>query len=248
MILVAIPVHQRGNLARHCFSTVAELELPPGGEVVVFDDASPSLDVAALLKATQLSARLERLPSQIGADRMVAHIWRSFLDGPHERLLFIDSDMIANRDAVSVGLGFAAQFDGLLSLYNSTHHQGRERKGDLVSKASVGNAGTLWSRRLAQLALDEVGKMPGIDFAYSRLFDRLGIPISVTAQSRMQHLGVMGVNNRYFGTIDHGLGFVPDAPAQWRAIAVAYDELMRRQQHYLKPAPGLADWLPWRRR
>lgn len=250
MILVAIPVYQRGELVRHCFATIAELELPAGSEVHVFDDASPSLDVAALMKATGLEAGLERSAKRLGADGMVAHIWRRFLDSTHEYLLFVDSDMIANRDAVTVGLELMQCQDGLLSLYNSSLHKGKRSAPGLLRKDFVGNAGTLWSRRLAELALAEIGAAPAIDFEYGRLFARLNTPLLVVEQSRLQHLGIVGVHNRYFGTLDHGLGFVPDAPAQWRAIGFAYDELMRRQEEFLRPEDRSrpSGWLPWRKR
>ncbi|HEV2518490.1 MAG TPA: glycosyltransferase [Devosia sp.] len=248
MTLVAIPVHQRGDLVRHCFATVAELELPGGSEVVVFDDQSPTLDVPGLVRTTRLVCRLERSTTRLGADGMVAHIWRHFLDSSHETLLFLDSDMIANRDAVTVGLRLAGRFDGLVSLYNSTMHPGTPLNRELLSKATVGNAGTFWSRRHAQLALDGVGnEVSAIDFAYCRLFERLGIPIATPTQSRLQHLGIIGFNNRYYGNLDHGIGFVPDAPAQWHAIGYVYNELMTRQSEFLRPPEP--NWLSrwWRR-
>lgn len=252
MTLVAIPVHQRGDLVRHCFATAAELELPKGSEIVVFDDMSPTLDVPALIAATGLQCTFQRSTELQGADRMVSRIWRHFLDSGHESLLFLDSDMITNRDAVTVGLRLAGRFDGLLSLYNSTMHPGTPLDGELLRKSTVGNAGTLWSRWHAQLALDGVGdEVSGIDFAYCRLFERHGIPIAAPAQSRLQHIGIIGLNNRYYGDLDHGIGFVPDAPAQWHAIGYAFNELMVKQRDFLRPrAPGrLSRWLSgWRRR
>jgi hypothetical protein len=48
---IAIPVYQRGDLVRHCFATRAELELPDGSEIVVFDDMNPTLNVPSLIAA-----------------------------------------------------------------------------------------------------------------------------------------------------------------------------------------------------
>jgi hypothetical protein len=249
--LVAIPVYQRGDLVRHCLATVCELELPTGSEVVVFDDVSPTLDVPALIKATGLQCTFHRLGSRLGPDRMVSHVWRHFLDGPHSSLLFLDSDMIANRDAVTVGLSLANRFDGLISLYNSSMHPGVQKDGQLLLKRSVGNAGTLWSRRHAKLALDAVGdRVSGIDHAYSELFERRGVRLAATFQSRLQHIGVVGTNNQFYGQLDHGLWFVPDAPAQWHAIGYAYNELMSRQSDFLRPSNegDRGRWLSrWRR-
>jgi hypothetical protein len=236
MVLVGIPVHQRGELVRRCFATAAELELPAGSEIVVFDDASPTLDVPGLIALSGLSATYRRNAASLGADGMIARLWEHFLDSSHERLLFFDSDMIANRDTLVVARRFVATFPGLLSLYNSRLHPGTPLTPELIGKPVVGNAGTFWSRDLAELALRRSDRSTARDFSYCRLFASEGIAVAATRQSRMQHLGVQGANNRMFGQLEHGLGFVPDAPAQWQALGFAYDELMRNQAAYLPKA------------
>ncbi len=238
MILVVIPVYERGPLVRHCFASAAELELPAGGEILVIDDMSPTLDAPRLIAETGLTCRYERMAERLGADPMVRHIWERFLKTGHAHLLILDSDMVANRDAVTSGLRLAGQFDGLLSLYNSIAHDGEAIDNELVEKRTIGNAATLWSRQLVARALDLTGSFEGrgIDFAYCRAFEEHGIRIAATARSRVQHIGIYGTNNQYFGMLEHGLGFVPDSPAQWQAINFVYDHLMRRQQDYLRPA------------
>lgn len=238
MILVAIPVHERGALVRHCLRTAAELVLPAGGEIMVLDDASPTLDVPALIAETGLRCRYERMPQRLGADAMVRQIWRQFLESGHAHLLFLDSDMVANRDAVTVALQLAGRFDGLLSLYNSLVHPGQAIDDDLVGKPVIGNAGTLWSREL--VAMVEAATDPegwAIDHAYCRVLAERGIPIAVTARSRVQHIGIYGTNNRHFGWLEHGQGFLPDSLAQWQALGFVYDDLMSRQRDFLPPPP-----------
>lgn len=241
MVLVVVPVHERGALVRYCFRSAAELELPAGSEILVIDDMSPTLDVPALIAETGLACRYERTAEWVGADRMVGRIWRQFLDSGHAHLLFLDSDMVANRDAVTVGLRLAARFDGLISLYNSIAHAGEAIDDELLAKRTVGNAATLWTRPLAALALETVDPATagGVDHAYCRLFAARGIPIAVTARSRVQHIGIYGANNQYFGSLEHGSGFRPDSPVQWEALGFVYDDLMRRQQAYMPPALSL---------
>ena len=238
MVLVAIPVHERGALVRHCFASAAEMELPEGSEIVVIDDMSPTLDVRALIAETGLHCRYERRTQQVGADRMVRQIWMRFLETGHSHLFFLDSDMVANRDAVTVGLRLGQRFDGLIGLYNSINHAGGAIDGELVRKRTVGNAATLWSRELVTATMEMVDpEVWGIDFAYCRAFEERGIPIAATVRSRVQHIGIYGTHNQNFGALEHGLGFVPDSPAQWQAIAFIYDELMSRQRNYLPPPP-----------
>jgi hypothetical protein len=242
MVLVAIPVYERADLVRHCFATAAELLLPDASEIIVYDDASPTIDVASLMLEAGLTAGLDRLPLRRGASGVITHVWRSFLESRHEHLLFLDSDMIINRDAVTSGLGQLAGFDGLLTLYNSILHAGQSCGSDLVSKPLVGNAGTLWRRSHALSALRGVGGQPFIDDRYCELFQSLGVPIASVKQSRVQHLGISGENYHTFGGLDHGTGFVPDSPAQYTALVFAHDHLLSSQKAFL---PNGA-WMPHR--
>ena len=238
MILVAIPVHEREALVRHCLATAAELDLPAGGEILVIDDASPTLDAPALIAEAGLKCRFERHEERVGAERMAQHMWGRFLATGHSHLLCLDSDMVINRDAVTVGLRLAGRFDGLLTLYNSIAHASEPLDAELVAKRTVGNGATLWSRRLVETAQTLVQPVQtGVDFAYCRAFAERGIPIAATAQSRVQHIGIYGTYNQHFGALEHGLGFVPDSLAQWQAIGFIYDEIMCHQEKYLPPAP-----------
>lgn len=238
MVLVVIPVHERAALVRFCFLAAAEMELPEGSEILVIDDASLTLDVPGLIAETGLACRCERMTERVGADRMVRRIWAKFLETGHSHLFFLDSDMVPNRDAVTAGLRFGVGFEGLISLYNSIAHAGEVAEGELVRKATVGNAATLWPRALVSAAMEWVDpNVWGIDFAYCRAFRERGVPIAVTVQSRVQHLGIYGTHNSQFGGLEHGLGFVPDSLVQWQAIGHVYDELMRRQKEFLPPAP-----------
>jgi hypothetical protein len=251
--LVAIPTHEREPLVRHCLSTVAELVLPPGSEVVVFDDASPVMDVERLMHEAGLPVLCHRAEMQRGPSRTSCVMWRHFLDGRHRHLLILDSDMIANRTAVMDGLRLRDGFDGLISLYNSRNHPGLPDGEDRLSKRTVGNAGTLWTRPLAERVLAELGSnetLVNIDDAYCTLFGQRGVPIVAFERSRVQHLGIVGTNNRYFGGFEHGLGFRPDSDRQALAILAIYDELMSRQEDYVRPprqrfspATKLARWL-----
>lgn len=237
MVLVAISVHERGALVRHCFATAAEMELPAGSEIVVFDDASQTFDVPALIAETGLACTYVRMDQTVGVTRMVRLIWERLLESKHSHLLFLDSDMVPNRDAVSVGVRLSQRFSGLISLYNSIAHPGDAMDDELLRKDTVGNAATFWSRELVTLAVETVSTRPwGIDFAYCDAFRVRGVPIAATVQSRVQHIGIFGLHNHEFGALEHGLGFVPDSLTQWGAIGYVYNELMTRQRDFLLPA------------
>jgi hypothetical protein len=238
--LIAIPTFERESLLKHCLATAAELVLPAGSAVMVFDDASQSLDVERLMRAAGLPPLYHRGSQRLGTHGMTCHIWDNFLRGSHEHLLFLDSDMIANRSALSDGQQYLGDFDGLLTLYNSRMHPGRLAGEDRLIKHKVGNAGTLWTRKLSQLVLAELGSysFANIDDAYSDLLAGRDIPIMSVNRSRLQHLGIVGLNNRYFGDLEHGLNFRADSARQMEAIVETYDDLMRQQGSYLRPSGG----------
>jgi hypothetical protein len=233
-VLVAVPTHERETLVRHCLATAAEVELPAQSEIMVFDDASANLDVAALMESEGLAPRLHVNPARLGATGTTVSIWRHFLGSGHQHLLILDSDMIANRTAVMDGLRLREKFEGLVTLYNSRLHPGVPIAEDTIVKWTVGNAGTLWTKALAELVLEAFGdaKVVNVDDAYSRLLRSRNIAIVSPTRSRLQHLGTVGMNNRYFGQLEHGLNFRPDSERQMLAIAAAYDDLMSRQDFY----------------
>jgi hypothetical protein len=235
--LIAIPTFERESLLKHCLATAAEMQLPAGSSVVVFDDASQSLDIERLMQSANLPPNYHRGSQRRGTHHMTCSIWEHFLRSTHEHLLFLDSDMIANRSAVRDGLRHLENFDGLLTLYNSRMHPGRPAGDDRLIKRKVGNAGTLWTRQLSQLVLGQLKDytVANIDDAYSDLLAKLGVPIVSVERSRLQHLGIVGLNNRYFGEMEHGLFFQADSPRQMEAIAATYDDLMQNQDFYLKP-------------
>ena len=244
-VLVAIAVHERAPLVRLCLPTVAELLLPPDSEIVVFDDASKSFDVAALIAEIGLTATLQRAAFRLGPDAMIYFVWSHFLASRHTELLFLDSDLIINPNALLQGLAHLAAFPGLLSLYNSRRHPAFGESGPLALKSILGNAGTLWRRDLVQQVKGALAAGQYIDDRYSRFLTANNVPLAATSKSLVQHLGIGGTNNTYLGDFDHGLNFTPDTPLQLAAIAAVYDQIMLNQRSYLPP-PRVDDDPPTR--
>lgn len=220
---------------RRCFTTVADMHRPAGTRVIIFDDHSQTFDVTALAGGLGLDAECRRQPFRIGADAMIYLIWLTFLSGNEQHLLMLDSDMISNRSALVDGLALVQAFDGLLSLYNSVQHPPIGQSGELVFKDRLGNTGTLWTRDLVAMVKQDCPMGGNLDDRYCRFLKDRGVQLACTARSRVQHLGIEGTNNRYFGEIEHGRGFVPDGAPQWQALAETYDDLMSRQAHFTSP-------------
>ena len=165
----------------------------------------------------------------------------------HSHLLFIDSDMVANTTALTDGLAALDRFDGLLSLYNSALHEGTGNAGDIVLKHRLGNAGTLWRRDLVDMVVRDLRPGAHLDDRYSTFLHSRGIALGSVRRSRLQHLGFEGLNNRYFGGLEHGLGFSPDDLSQTEALLSAYDDLLTRQAHFAPPRAPEPPWNRWLR-
>jgi hypothetical protein len=235
-VLIAIPVHERERLFRFCLSTVAEMVLPEGSQIVVFDDASQNFDVGAVAAEMLPGTETRRSAFRLGADAACYLIWSHFLGSGCSHLLMLDSDLIANRHAVADGLKALQSFDGLLSLYNSRRHPAIAANGDLVLKRRLGNAGTLWTQALVRLVRQDMDAGNCLDDRYSTFLNERGIRLAAFERSRVQHLGHEGLNNQYFGDLEHGVNFRPDGPAQFDAITAIYDDLLSRQALFLPPA------------
>lgn len=238
-VMIAVPVHEREALLRHCLTCLRDMRRPPDSAIVLFDDASPTLRLAPLLAALGVEWDIRRADRRHGADGSVWRILNAFVDSPHDHLLFLDSDMVANPDALEIGMALRQRFTGLLSLYNSMLHTGVAEGPDLIRKRSVGNAGTLWTRALAERVIAGLGTSPSyIDWRYCDLLRAEGVPIASTARSLLQHIGIGGTNNERFGELEHGLGYTPQTENEARALAFAYDALLSRQADFVPPRPN----------
>ena len=235
-VLIAIPAHERERLVRFCLATVARMERPAGSELLLIDDACRTFDPVAAAADAGLTVTLQRHGFRVGADATTWLAMTRLGSSEHSHLLFVDSDMVVNTTALSDGLALLAHYDGLLSLYNSMMHEGLESEGEIVRKRALGNAGTLWRRDLVELVLK--GLPPGayLDDRYCTFLGERGIPVASVARSRMQHLGFEGSNNRYFGKLEHGIGFVPDEAHQTAALLSVYDDLLMRQAYFAAPS------------
>ena len=85
---------------------------------------------------------------------------------------------------------------------------------------------------MAQMVTEKVPTGTHFDDWFSEYLTNCGIPKSCSNQSYLQHLGVDGMNNRYFGRMDCGLNYTPDAPEQAAAMAQVFNDMMSNQAYF----------------
>lgn len=124
---------------------------------------------------------------------------------------------------------------GVLSVYNSAlHSKLRALDAELVLKSSVGGAATVRDGNLLPELLREFKTDLVRDWQMCRQLIVCEIEIAVARNSRAQHLGIGGTNNRWFGNLDYGIGFDIDGQLQALARAKSYQSIMPAQLQYVK--------------
>ncbi len=208
-------------------------------EVVIYLDKGHEPELEAIADAELSAAQRIRASQRLGPCGMQQRILKDFLDdGPTQRLLVLDSDMIVRTDLVQRILAWPLRGDMLLSVYNSGLHPAiRPSAAQFVHKHAMGGTGTVWSREMASLVLENVPSVDArhgsYDLTYSAFLREGGIPLCCSNLSLVQHLGLRGTNNHSFGKIDYGLNYTPDGQAQIAAMADVFDDMMSNQAYFL---------------
>lgn len=231
---IATPVFDRIGLLRHCLTTLAMLRRQDDLDFVVYCDAGYDAEADAVISEILPMARKTVSQQHLGASATAHRIVAEFAaSSDADQLLIVDADMIARTDTAKTILSWPVHNNMLVSVYNSNLHAPiHPSDAPFVHKRALGTTGTLWSRQMAQLVVDHVPAGTHFDDRFSEFLANSDIPMSSSNRSYLQHLGVDGMNNRYFGRIDYGLNYSPDAPEQATAMAEVFNDMMSNQAYY----------------
>jgi hypothetical protein len=237
---IAIPTYNRLPELVACLTCLGEVRGVERCRIFVRDDASTEFDLDTLRKLAPNAERIDRNGENIGADPSQIRLFRDCIEARARRILVLDSDLILSPSALEFAAGAFARTDGLLSLYNSlAHAELRDIDEELVEKRTFGGAATFWDARLLADLLDRAEE--GVrtwDWEAVAFLGASGRRIIASRRSYAQHLGISGVNNRTFGRIDYGRGFVVETESQARFMAAAFDTLLMHQEAFSPPRPA----------
>jgi len=235
-LAIGIPTFNRPAILRLAAQALARCVLPPGTRILVVDDASEDYDEKFLREIFPTAEVTRREANSGGADFATRDLLARLVATGAELLLILDSDLLIASDAFVRALPLVGQSDGLLSLFNTPTHATLARNGALVEKASVGAAGTLWTRDLASAVLANVPPEKVWDLRAGDHVRATGRRIFATADSLVQHIGFAGGENSSALNGDIGIGFHDPDPRTLYALAEALmrhelannNEMMRR--------------------
>jgi glycosyltransferase involved in cell wall biosynthesis len=246
---IAIPTYNRKAELQSCLASLAMVRGLGDWRIAFADDASPDYQIGELVSDAGLSATVFENPHNLGGNRNIVALLQSCLDRGADPILLLDSDMIAATDMLEFAGRTLAKTDGVLSLYNSVLHAASDSlDDDLLVKATIGGAATLWDAQLLQTVLAGLRGQEDWDWEMCRVVAGLGRRLCVARRSRAQHIGIIGTNNCKFGELEFGIGFTPEHNHHHMALNRTLDMLLLDQNLFrygpsrMKRPRKLARW------
>ena len=208
-VAIGIPTYNRRHLVALNAVSLCSSAIPSGTELIVVDDANAAYDVEFLRSIYPKFAEIRRRAQRSGdASSASRDVMRQLLETDADAVLLLDSDLLVSSHFLEASVALLPATDGVLSLFNTPRHPVVGMRGPFVLKDSVGCAGTLWRRDVAEKVLNDVPEGPCWDWRFSEFLGKAGIALCVVRDSLVQHAGYSDGENSVYGTGDIGLGFV----------------------------------------
>ena len=225
-VAVAVPTHNRIGYVQ--LTSKALRGTVPANDVWVFDDQSDEYkhkDLASWYGTEHIFISKRRLK----ADAMARHILEWFVSSQYDVLVLLDSDLLVAPnwlDSLHAGL---RDSKGLLSLYRSgaPKHRSLRCGGVLCEQPSMGNAGTVWRRSIAEKMLSEMSNRDGgFDWGWSEWCTKNRVPMQALKASAVLHIGMHG-SWSHETTAEKSVGFPMNELAE---------DIRKKAEHFLKGA------------
>jgi glycosyltransferase involved in cell wall biosynthesis len=207
-VLAVVPTFNRGDIINLTSAYLRRIPFAPDRfSFLISDDCSTEYGLGFLREAySQLpNATIMRTSRNAGA---AAHVWvllRFFVESEYEKILVLDSDLIAHEGCLRAVEDFDPE--PVSSLYNSCFHKVVDARGSYCTKADIGWAGALIDRGVVRELFELHGSSLFDDWALCELVWRRGLAIKVATPSVIEHIGVSGANNVVPEYFDHSLDF-----------------------------------------
>ena len=214
-VAIGVATFNRGDLVSMSARSLSRSRLSPDTDIVVADDASTEFDVEFLKELYPAGTDIQRRENNSGgADYALCDLLNRLVTTGADALVLLDSDMIVAADFAEKIVELLPLTNGILCLFNTAAHPAFGARGPLILKKTVGSAGTVWPRDLAQKMLDAVPPGPRWDWRFCDYLMDSGYEICVVRNSLAQHIGINGGQNTSSPLSgDFGAGF-SDVDAQ----------------------------------
>ncbi len=191
------------------YNTLTSLHrMLPSANILIYDDASTTIDHRITLKHFP-KARIFRSNAPSGrADYAIHRSMQLYLSQTDQKYVVLtDSDLIFDKSLPEVALDLADQTDGFWSFFNTANHTGVIADQIWLIKNSVGSAGSVFRRDVAESVLANVPVSNRYDWDWSNYLKFKNIRLLCTRRSYIQHLGFFEGQNSSLTSGDFGLNF-----------------------------------------
>ena len=207
-IALGVPTFNRAQFVELHARSVCAARLPSDTIIIVVDDASTEYGVQYLQSLFPKGSNIRRRTSNSGAaDYAVRNVMEQLLATDADAVMVLDFDMLVAEDFLEAGAQLLPETDGILSLFNTPSHPAYGSRGPFVLKKTIGSAGALWRRDIAEKMLASVGPGYKWDWRFCAFLADAGYDIYVTRNSLVQHLGFSAGENSSLKSGDYGVGF-----------------------------------------
>jgi glycosyl transferase family 2 len=211
-LTIGITTFNRRQILEAVAQSLARVDGLEHAHVWVLDDCSKEFGADVLQRLFPRAEVFRATRHSGGADQAMVRLFERFVATGSGYLLNLDADLLASRGLVDqclriIGSADTASRRGLYSIFNTASHPAVGTDGEFLLKRSVGAAGTLWQHGLLAEVLRNVPVSRKFDWDWSAYLTRQAIPIRVTRQSYVQHIGRIGQHSRSLTGMDHGVAF-----------------------------------------
>jgi hypothetical protein len=223
-VMIGISVFNRREIVTAAARSLSSADDIASAAILVIDDASSEFDPDYLAAIYPPGTRMVRNAMPSGrASKVTRQLMEEFLRGPESTLIILDSDLIVARDFLHQARTLLPLTDGLLSLFHSHTHPGKE-EGPLLRKHSVGFAGTVWTRALVEEVLAKVPFTIYFDDAICDYLREQKREIFSLRHSAVQHIGLLAGENSRFAVSDYGLSFTG---TEWYNVSAIHEVFLQ---------------------
>lgn len=207
-LAVGVPTFNRAQFVELHARSLCDSRLPPDTIIIVIDDVSTDYDLDYLQAVFPKGSDIRRRSRTSGAaDYAVRDVTQQLVMTNADAVMVLDSDMLVAENFLEVGAQLLPQTDGILSLFNTPSHAAYGSRGPFVLKKTIGSAGALWRRDLAEKVLANVAPGYKWDWRFCTFLTEAGYEICATRNSLVQHLGFAAGENSSLQSGDYGVGF-----------------------------------------
>lgn len=237
-IMLAMATYNRLEQLKQCILSLSQIDLLDEIDVFIFDDKSTEYDEGILKEIVPFAKKIIVRENNLKADRNMYQIHCDFLSEDYDYLFQIDSDMLFSNKIISIVKKVISNSgNAVYSFYNSSNHDIYSEEyvqiEDVIfcHKKSIGGACVVFPRKILENVISNFKAINDdfscYDYRWSEILMSQNIPILVSKESYVQHIGGLnGQNNNGISGLDIGINFIPTNTKDLEFILNYYENII----------------------